>query len=140
MYGKQKQGASYGYTHVLGYHPLLASRSDTGEVLHARMRKGAANTQRGAKRFVDELIARACRCGATGEIVMRADSGFWSKNTIASLRCHAPTSTRALDGGFLSFGVDECSACIFAFVILHPVDRTLAGQRTSWGATEKTRP
>jgi len=85
VYGKQKQGASYGYTHVLGYHPVLASRSDTGEVLHARMRKGAANTQRGAKRFVEELIARVRRCGATGEIVMRADSGFWSKNTIAAL-------------------------------------------------------
>lgn len=28
------------YTKVLGYHPLLASRADTGEVLHARMRKG----------------------------------------------------------------------------------------------------
>ena len=40
VYGKQKQGAGYGYTHVLGYHPMLATRADTGEVLHARMRKG----------------------------------------------------------------------------------------------------
>ena len=42
-----KQGAGYGYTHELGYHPILATRADTGEVLHARMRKGSANTQRG---------------------------------------------------------------------------------------------
>jgi hypothetical protein len=42
--GKQKQGAVFGYTKVLGYHPILASRADTGEVLHARMRKGPANT------------------------------------------------------------------------------------------------
>jgi hypothetical protein len=83
--GKQKQGAAFGYTKVLGYHPLLASRADTGEVLHARMRKGSANTARGARRFLDELIARVRRAGATGEIVVRVDSGFWSKDTIATL-------------------------------------------------------
>jgi Transposase DDE domain group 1 len=44
--GKQKQGAAYGHTGVLGYHPLVASRADTGEIVHARMRKGSANTQR----------------------------------------------------------------------------------------------
>lgn len=63
--GKHKQGAAFGYTRVLGYHPLLATRADTGEVLHARMRKGSANTARGAKRFVDELVARLRRAGAT---------------------------------------------------------------------------
>jgi hypothetical protein len=31
--GNKKQGAAYGYTKILGYHPLLASRADTGEVL-----------------------------------------------------------------------------------------------------------
>ena len=28
-------GAAYGHTKVLGYHPLVAVRSDTGEVLQA---------------------------------------------------------------------------------------------------------
>lgn len=83
--GKQKQGAAFGYTKVLGYHPLLATRADTGEVLHARMRKGSANTGRGTKRFVEELVARVRRAGATGEIVMRFDSGFWSNDTIKAL-------------------------------------------------------
>jgi hypothetical protein len=83
--GKHKQGAAYGYTKVLGYHPLVASRADTGEVLHARMRKGSANTARGARRFIDEVIARVRRAGASGEIVMRFDSGFWSNETIKTL-------------------------------------------------------
>ncbi len=83
--GRAKQGATYGYTKVLGYHPLLASRADTGEVLHARMRKGSANTARGARRFIDEVVARVRRAGASGEIVMRFDSGFWSNETIKSL-------------------------------------------------------
>jgi Transposase DDE domain group 1 len=83
--GKNKQGAGYGYTHVLGYHPILATRADTGEVLHARMRKGQANTSRGARRFIEELVARVRRAGATGDLVLRVDSGFWSKDTIATL-------------------------------------------------------
>ena len=83
--GKQKQGASFGYTHQLGYHPILATRADTGEVLHARMRKGAANTQRGTVRFLDELVARVRRAGASGELTVRVDSGFWSNDTIAAL-------------------------------------------------------
>jgi hypothetical protein len=73
---EQKQGAGYGYTKQLGYHPILAVRSDTGEVLHIRNRKGKANTQRGVARFVDELLARVYRAGHTGPIIIRADSGF----------------------------------------------------------------
>jgi hypothetical protein len=83
--GKAKGGAGYGYTHVLGYHPLVATRSDTGEVLHTRLRRGAANTSRGTVRFVEELVARVRRAGATGELIMRFDSGFWSNRTIAVL-------------------------------------------------------
>jgi hypothetical protein len=83
--GKAKHGADYGYTKKLGYHPILATRAGTGEVLHVRMRKGAANTQRGAGRFVEELVARVHRAGATGELIMRFDSGFWSNATITTL-------------------------------------------------------
>jgi len=83
--GKAKQGAAYGYTKVLGYHPILATRAGTGEVLHARMRKGSANTARGAGRFIEELVPRVRRAGAVGEIVLRVDSGFWSKDTLATL-------------------------------------------------------
>jgi len=83
--GRHKQGASFGYTKVRGYHPLLATRAGTGEVLHARMRIGSANTARGARRFIDELAARVHRAGATGELVMRFDSGFWSNETITGL-------------------------------------------------------
>ncbi len=83
--GKAKAGASYAYTKVLGYHPILASRADTGEVLHARLRTGSANTARGTRRFVEELVARVRRAGASGEIVVRFDSGYWSNDTIAVL-------------------------------------------------------
>jgi hypothetical protein len=86
VHGYDKQGAAYGYTRELGYHPLLATRAGSDEVLHVRLRKGSANTQRGAERFVDELIARVRRAGASGEILVRADSGFWNKKITARLR------------------------------------------------------
>jgi len=83
--GRLKQGAAYGYTKVLGYHPLLATRADTREVLHIRLRKGSANTQKGMLRFCDELIARVARAGATGPKLLRADSGFWNTKVFKRL-------------------------------------------------------
>jgi hypothetical protein len=83
--GKNKGGAGYGYTGKLGYHPILATRSDTGEILAVRMRKGAANTGRGTVRFVEELVRRVRRAGASADLIIRFDSGFWSNATISTL-------------------------------------------------------
>jgi len=88
VHGDHKQGAGYGYTRQLGYHPIVATRADTLETLHIRLRTGSANTQRGAKRFVDELAVRVRRAGAASEILVRADAGFWSNATIAALTRH----------------------------------------------------
>src|SRR4029077_2256808 len=89
----------FGYTKVLGYHPILANRAGTGEIVHARMRKGSANTQRG-RRFIDELIARVRRAGADGQITMRMDSGFWAKDTITTLKRLDVRFTMAVRCGF----------------------------------------
>lgn len=83
VFGYAKQGAAYGYTKQKGYHPLMASRADTGEILHVRLRKGSS--RKGANRFIEELVARVRRAGATGEILLRADSGFWSRQLIDTL-------------------------------------------------------
>ena len=85
LYGRAKQGAAFGYTRRRGYHPIVATRADTGEVLHIRLRTGSANTSRGIGRFLDELIARVERAGATGVKLLRADSGFWSNATFSKL-------------------------------------------------------
>jgi hypothetical protein len=85
VHGRQKQGVGFGYTRQRGYHPLVASRADTGEVLHVRLRKGSAGSPRGGLRFADELIARVKRAGAGGEKLLRADSAFWNKKLIARL-------------------------------------------------------
>jgi hypothetical protein len=110
VYGKLKGGAAYGYTKVLGYHPILATRADTGEILHARMRMGSANTQRGTKRFVEELVARLRRAGASGQIIMRFDSGYWSGETIKVLTRLGVSFTMAVRTG--TKALDACIAAI----------------------------
>lgn len=88
VHGDHKAGAGFGYTKVLGYHPLLATRADTGEILHIRFRKGSAGSGRGAERFVRELVGRVRRCGSSGELTLRADSGFFSRHVVKACRDH----------------------------------------------------
>ena len=83
--GKAKHGAAYGHTKVLGYHPLVAVRSDTGEVLHSRMRSGSS--QRGNVHFARETLARLRRL-APAAVTVRADAGFFSYDMIAALGAH----------------------------------------------------
>ncbi len=123
--GKAKQGAGYGYTHHLGYHPILATRADTGEVLHARIRKGAANTQRGARRFIDEVVARVRRAGATGDLTVRVDSGFWSNDTIIGLNRLDVRYTMAVRTN--TKGINN-AICNIAETAWQTIDYTLDGQ------------
>ena len=84
--GKAKHGAAYGHTKVLGYHPLVAVRSDTGEVLHSRMR--SRSSRRGNVHFARETLARLRRLGAHAAVTVRADAGFFSYDMIAALGAH----------------------------------------------------
>ena len=73
---------------MLGYHPLLATRSDTGETVHVGFRQGSPNTQRGAQRFVREVVGRVRRARASGPLTLRADSGFFSQYVVEACRNH----------------------------------------------------
>ena len=86
-YGLKKQGARHHtYTHVRGYHPLLAIAAGTGDVLMARLREGRANTARGAAHFLRETITRVRYAGASGQLTVRADSGFYAHAVVAVCR------------------------------------------------------
>jgi hypothetical protein len=87
-YGLAKQGCRFGYTKVRGYHPLLATVAQTGEVAHVRLRGGNAASARGAKSFVTETISRVRDAGAVGAITVRADSAFYSKAFLWACRDH----------------------------------------------------
>lgn len=88
VYGHAKQGAGFGHAKVGGYSvrlrglsPLVATIStDTAAPVIAttRLRGGNAGSARGAASLVRQAIATARACGATGRILVRADSAFGS--------------------------------------------------------------
>jgi hypothetical protein len=102
VYGKQKQGAAFGHAKVGGYqvllrglNPLVATIStpDAAPVIAAtQLRAGNAASVRGAASLVAEAIATTKAVLATqpasagGEIVLRADSAFYSRKVIAAAR------------------------------------------------------
>jgi hypothetical protein len=71
---------------VRGYHPLIASLADTGELVHTRLRGGNATSGRGAATFVAETIARVRDAGARGGLTLRADSGFYAGAVVSACR------------------------------------------------------
>ena len=86
-YGLGKEGARrHNYTGQRGYHPLLAVAAGTGDVLMARLRQGRANTARGAAHFLRETVGRVRYAGATGQLTVRADSGFYTHAIVAVCR------------------------------------------------------
>ncbi len=83
-YGLAKRGAEQVMrTGRRGYHPLLAVHAD---VLHARLRAGRTNDASGAPAFVTETISRIRGAGATGPVVLRANSGFYLAEVLSACR------------------------------------------------------
>ena len=86
-YGLAKEGAQrHNYAGQRGYHPLLAIAAGTGDVLMCRLRKGRANTARGAAHFLRETMGRVRYAGATGPLTLRADSGFYTHDIVSTCR------------------------------------------------------
>ena len=88
-FGYAKQGAGYGYSGVKGLNALLATvstRSSAPVIVATRLRKGSANSARGAARLVADAIKTTRSCGATGLVILRADSAYYGHDVIAAAR------------------------------------------------------
>jgi hypothetical protein len=108
-YGYAKQGAGRGYTGVKGLNALLVTIStplSAPLIAATRLRKGATNSVRGAASLLAHALATAARAGATGLVIVRADSAFYSYDIVAAARRagarfsitarHTKTVTRAI--------------------------------------------
>ena len=87
-YGYAKQGAGYGYTHVKGLNVLIGTLSTptSAPVIAAtRLRKGSTSSPRGAASFLASTLAVAKRCGATGLVLARMDSAFYTADVVAAI-------------------------------------------------------
>ena len=88
-YGYAKQGTGYGYSGVKGLNALLATASTASSapvIVATRLRKGSANSARGAARLVADALVTTRSCGVGGTVVLRADSAFYGRDVIAAAR------------------------------------------------------
>jgi hypothetical protein len=93
-YGLGKDGArGVMRTGLRGYHPLIAVIAGTpgpegisGVVAHARLRRGRSSDATSAPLFIKETIGRLRQAGAAGEVVLRADSGFYLADVVTACR------------------------------------------------------
>ena len=123
VHGYAKQGSGYGYSGVRGLNALLAtvSTKDTAPVIAAqRLRKGAANSARGAKRLITDALSTLKRLQTDGQVLCRFDSAFYGHAAVAA----------ALTGG----------AQVSVTVRMDPaVKRAIAGiPETAWETIEYT--
>jgi len=84
-FGYAKQGAGRGYTGVKGLNVLLgiiSTPSSRPVIAATRLREGSTNSAKGAHRFVADTLITAMACGASGALVLRADSAFYSSDVI----------------------------------------------------------
>ena len=90
-FGLAKEGAQrHNYASQRGHHRLLAQAwtagAVTGDVLMCRLRKGRPNTARVAAHFLRETVGRVRYAGASGQLTVRADSGFYAHALVAVCR------------------------------------------------------
>ncbi len=88
-YGYAKQGSGYGYSGVKGLNALLGTVSSAGRppvIVATRLRKGSANSARGAARLVADSLKTTTACGVRGTVILRADSAYYGRDVIAAAR------------------------------------------------------
>ncbi|MEO3935626.1 IS1380 family transposase [Dermatophilaceae bacterium Soc4.6] len=93
VHGYKKQGVAYGYSGVKGLNAQLAvlSSPTCAPVIAAcRLRKGNTISGQGGAKLVGDAVATARRAGACGQVMVRADSGYYRRDLVtAALKAKA---------------------------------------------------
>jgi hypothetical protein len=99
VHGHAKQGAGFGYNRVRGLNALLATVSTASSapvIVAQRLRKGSANSARGASRLLADALStvKTMRSAtAAGKVLVRADSAFYGRPLVlAAVKAGADVS------------------------------------------------
>lgn len=90
VYGPGKEGVGFGYTHQRGLNFLVVTLTTplAGHpvILTTRLRGGNTDGRRGAASILTQALRLARRLGATGTLIVRADSAFYTGRIVAAIR------------------------------------------------------
>jgi hypothetical protein len=96
VYGYAKQGAGFGHTKVAGKSVLVrglnllaatvSTPTSAPVVAGVRLRGGSAASARGAASFARQSVAAARAAGATGRLLARFDSAFYTGEVVTTCR------------------------------------------------------
>ncbi|WP_084032588.1 IS1380 family transposase [Mycobacterium avium] len=96
VYGRAKQGASYGHTKIAGKQILrkglsplvttISTETSAPVIAGARLRAGRTNSGKGAARMIAQAVAAARAAGVTGQILVRGDSAYGNSTVAAACR------------------------------------------------------
>jgi hypothetical protein len=90
----------------------VSSASSAPVIVATRLRKGSANSARGAARLVADAIKTTRSCGVSGLMVLRADSAYYGADVIAAAQRHkthfsiTARKDRAVTAAIASIGED----------------------------------
>ncbi|MDL9949050.1 IS1380 family transposase [Gordonia sp. ABSL11-1] len=90
VHGHAKQGAGFGYTKVRGLNSAITTitcGAGAPVITAQRLRKGPCGSARGAHRMIADALATVGRLRppeATGLVLWRADSAFYSQRAVAA--------------------------------------------------------
>jgi hypothetical protein len=94
VFGRAKQGASFGHTKISGKQVLrkglsplattISTRQGAAVVAGIRLRAGKTGSGKGAASMVREAITTARAAGATGQILVRGDSAYGNSAVVAA--------------------------------------------------------
>ncbi len=86
-YGYTKQGAGHGYSGTKGLNVLVAAVCTpvaAPMIAATRLRRCATNSTRGAAKLAADALATIGRAGASGTVIMRADSAYYNHAMVAA--------------------------------------------------------
>lgn len=117
VHGYAKQGAGFGYSGVRGLNAIAATvttKTSAPVIVACRLRKGSANSARGAARITADAVKTVTRLRskkAPGMVLVRADSAYYGRPTVlAAIKAGAKVSVTVRQDATIRTAIEQIGA------------------------------